>query len=433
MKLGVATPVVTNVAGAPLEWERDAGVEDIGRAAEVAGRLGYHHMTCSEHIGIPSTEAGRRGARYWDPLATFGYVAARTTRIRLATMTLVLGYHHPLAIVKRYGTLDHVSGGRVILGVGVGSLKEEFDLLGAPFDERGPRGDDALRALRAALTSNEPAYHGEFYSFGGLRVDPCAVQPHMSIWVGGRTRRSLRRAVTLADGFVRTKRGGRMTDNTDAKLADGEVFADFIDWRTNHPADDLTPELLNAEFEDEKGVTRKLHRDELLMFMKVVAVAGSETTTRLIGWSGKLLSEHPDQRRQLVNDRSLLPGAIEELLRFEPSALQAARYVTRDIEFHGTTVPAGSAILTLIGAANRDERRFGENAETFDVTRVPRQHLTFGVGVHYCLGNALARIEGRIALDEIMNRFPDWEVDHDAAVFSSSSAVRGWDSMPAQV
>lgn len=242
-----------------------------------------------------------------------------------------------------------------------------------------------------------------------------------------------RRVQEDGEKFVRTKRGGRMTDNTDAKLADGEVFADFIDWRTTHPADDLTTELLNAEFQDENGVTRKLHRDELLMFMKVVAVAGSETTTRLIGWSGKLLSEHPDQRRRLVDDRSLLPGAIEELLRFEPPALQAARYVTRDIAFHGQTVPEGSAILTLIGAANRDERRFGETAESFDVTRVPRQHLTFGVGAHYCLGNALARIEGRIALDEIMNRFPDWEVDLDAAVFSSSSAVRGWDSMPARV
>lgn len=242
-----------------------------------------------------------------------------------------------------------------------------------------------------------------------------------------------RRVQEDGEKFVRTKRGGRMTDNTDAKLADGEVFADFIDWRTTHPADDLTTELLNAEFEDENGVTRKLHRDELLMFMKVVAVAGSETTTWLIGWSGKLLSEHPDQRRRLVDDRSLLPGAIEELLRFEPPALQAARYVTRDIAFHGQTVPEGSAILTLIGAANRDERRFGETAESFDVTRLPRQHLTFGVGAHYCLGNALARFEGRIALDEIMNRFPDWEVDLDAAVFSSSSAVRGWDSMPARV
>lgn len=201
MKLGIATPVVTNVAGAPLTWEKDATIEDIGHVAETADRLGYHHLTCSEHIGIPATEAGRRGARYWDPLATFGYVSARTEQIRLATMTLVLGYHHPLAIVKRYGTLDHVSGGRVILGVGVGTLKEEFDLLGAPFDDRGPRADDALRALRAALASDEPAYDGEFYSFGGLTVDPCAVQPHMPIWIGGRTKRSLRRALTLADGW----------------------------------------------------------------------------------------------------------------------------------------------------------------------------------------------------------------------------------------
>lgn len=192
---------MTNVAGAPLTWENDASIADIGRVAEAADRLGYHHLTCSEHIGIPASEAGRRGARYWDPLATLGYVSARTTRIRLATMTLVLGYHHPLEIVKRYGTLDHVSGGRLILGLGVGSLKQEFDLLGAPFDDRGARGDDALRALRAALPTNEPEYHGEYYSFGGLTVDPCALQAHVPFWIGGRTKRSLRRALTLADGW----------------------------------------------------------------------------------------------------------------------------------------------------------------------------------------------------------------------------------------
>jgi probable F420-dependent oxidoreductase len=201
LKLAIATPVVTNVAGAPLTWERDASIEEVGRVAETADRLGYHHLTCSEHIGIPATEAGRRGSRYWDPLATLGYVAARTSRIRLATMTLVLGYHHPLAIVKRYGTLDHVSGGRVILGVGVGTLKEEFDLLGAPFDDRGDRADDALRALRAGLSSNEPVYAGKYYSFGGLTVDPSALQARIPIWIGGRTKRSLRRAVTLAEGW----------------------------------------------------------------------------------------------------------------------------------------------------------------------------------------------------------------------------------------
>ena len=235
------------------------------------------------------------------------------------------------------------------------------------------------------------------------------------------------------DRHVRTERGGQMTDNPEGTLSDGQVFAEFIDWRVDHPADDLTTELLKAEFTDETGTTRKLRRDELLMFMNLVAVAGAETTTRLIGWTGKLLSEHPDQRRQLVADRSLLPGAIEEILRYEPPALQIARHVLQDVEFYGRTVPRGSAILTLVGAANRDERRFGEDAESFDVNRAPRQHLTFGVGAHYCLGNALARIEGRIALDEIMNRFPEWDVDLDNAVFSSSSAVRGWDSMPAHV
>ena len=242
-----------------------------------------------------------------------------------------------------------------------------------------------------------------------------------------------RRVQEDGDKHVRTERGGQMTDKADGTLTDGQVLADFIDWRINHPADDLTTELLNAEFEDETGSTRKLRRDELLVFMNVVAVAGAETTTRLIGWAGKLLSEHPDQRRQLVADRSLLPRAIEEILRFEPPALQVGRYVTRDVEFHDQIVPQGSAILALVGAANRDEHRFGPDAESFDITRAPRQHLTFGVGLHYCLGNALARIEGRVALDEIMNRFPDWEVDLDQAIFSSASAVRGWDSMPARI
>ncbi len=234
------------------------------------------------------------------------------------------------------------------------------------------------------------------------------------------------------DRHIRTERGGQL-DHSDGMITDGQVFADFIDWRVDNPSDDLTTELLEAEFEDETGTRRRLHRDELLMFMNVVAVAGAETTTRLIGWTGKLLSEYPDQRRRLVADRSLLPGAIEEILRYEPPALQAARYVTRDVEYYGQTVPEGSAILTLIGAANRDDQRFGPGAESFDIARAPRQHLTFGVGAHYCLGNALARIEGRIALDEILARFPDWDVDLDNAVFSSSSAVRGWDSMPARV
>jgi probable F420-dependent oxidoreductase len=201
-KLSVATPVLTMFPWGSGEWERDASIEDVAQIAEAADQLGYHHLTCSEHVALPAAVGKQRGTRYWDPLATLGYLAARTRRIRLATNVLVLGYHHPLEIAKRYGTLDKVSDGRLILGVGVGSLKEEFDLLGAPFADRGPRGDDALRALRAALSVPEPAYHGEFYSFGDMVVDPCAVQEHVPIWIGGRTLRSLRRAVTLADGWA---------------------------------------------------------------------------------------------------------------------------------------------------------------------------------------------------------------------------------------
>ncbi|ORV89326.1 LLM class F420-dependent oxidoreductase [Mycobacterium interjectum] len=201
-RLSISTPVVTMLPQISGEWEKQASIDDLAQIAEAADRLGYHHLTCSEHIALPAAEQHRRGARYWDPLATFGYLAARTRRIRLATNVLVLGYHHPLEIAKRYGTLDKVSDGRLILGVGVGSLKEEFDVLGVPFDDRGARGDDALRALRASLSVPQPSYHGEFYSFDGMVVDPCAVQQRVPIWVGGRTLRSLRRAATLADGWA---------------------------------------------------------------------------------------------------------------------------------------------------------------------------------------------------------------------------------------
>jgi probable F420-dependent oxidoreductase len=201
MQLAVGTPVVTLLPGAHAAWEETATIDDLARIAETADRLGYHHLNCSEHVGVPPAQAVRRGSRYWDPLPTFGYLAARTEQIRFATNVLVLGYHHPLEIVKRYGTLDVVSGGRLILGVGVGTLKEEFDLLGAPFDDRGGRADDALNALRASLSSNEPAYDGPYYSFGGLIVDPCARQERVPIWVGGRTLRSLRRAARLGDGW----------------------------------------------------------------------------------------------------------------------------------------------------------------------------------------------------------------------------------------
>jgi probable F420-dependent oxidoreductase len=202
VKLGIVTPAVTRLPRAHAQWEEAAGIDEIARVAVEAERLGYHHLTCSEHVALPAEVAETRGATYWDPLATFGYIAASTTTIRLATHVLVLAYHHPLAIAKRYGTLDRVSGGRLVLGVGVGSLREEFELLGAEFEGRGDRADDAIRALRASLSQIEPVYRGGHYAYDGFVVDPCALQPHVPIWVGGRTARSLRRAVALADGWT---------------------------------------------------------------------------------------------------------------------------------------------------------------------------------------------------------------------------------------
>ena len=202
MRIGIDTPIVTRVPGAHSAWEETAGVAELARVAVAADRLGFHHLTCSEHVAVPADAAEVRGATYWDPLATLGYLAARTERIRLATKVLVLGYHHPLAIAKRYGTLDTVSGGRLILGLGVGSLREEFALLDAAFADRGARADDALRALRAALSERKPHYEGAFHRFSGMIVDPHAAQGRVPLWIGGRTARSLRRACELADGWT---------------------------------------------------------------------------------------------------------------------------------------------------------------------------------------------------------------------------------------
>jgi cytochrome P450 len=209
----------------------------------------------------------------------------------------------------------------------------------------------------------------------------------------------------------------------------GEVFADYIDWRTDHPSDDLMTQLIQAEFEDETGTTRRLRREEVLNFVNLLAAAGNETTTRLIGWAGKVLAEHPDQRRQMAEDPSLIPQAIEEILRFEAPSPVQARYVTTDVEHHGTTVPAGSIMALLNGSANRDDRRFPDG-DSFDIHREIDHHLSFGYGIHFCLGSHLARLEGRVALDEVLKRFPEWEVDWDNARQARTSTVRGWERLP---
>lgn len=206
------------------------------------------------------------------------------------------------------------------------------------------------------------------------------------------------------------------------------AFVEYIDWRAAHPSDDLMTDLLRAEVEGPDGALRPLERGEVLAYTAMIAGAGNETSARLIGFMGQLLGEHPDQRRELVADPALIPAAVEETLRFEAPSPVQARYVARDVEWHGRRVAEGSYMLLLNGSANRDDRRFTE-PDRYDIHRKPG-HLSFGQGIHFCLGAALARLEARIAFEEVLKRWSDWEVDYTNAQRARTSSVRGWARMP---
>jgi cytochrome P450 len=205
------------------------------------------------------------------------------------------------------------------------------------------------------------------------------------------------------------------------------LLAYFDDDLKRRDADDegLIAQLLRTEVDG-----RSLTREELLGFCVLFVIAGHETTTKMVANAIELLSRHPEQRDSLVADPELIPGAVEEVLRFHNSTQYMHRTVTRDLELHGQQIRAGDSVLLLIGAANHDPREFGPTAEQFDIMRRPPRHLAFGYGVHFCLGAALARLEGRVALEEILRRLPDFEVDHAAKVRFHSSNVTGWTHLP---
>ncbi len=230
------------------------------------------------------------------------------------------------------------------------------------------------------------------------------------------------------DGGLRLE-DGEMPEARTLDEDEMALFADYIDWRREHPSDDLMTDLLNAEYEDVDGVRKHLTKEQVLGYIGLLASAGNETTNRLIAWTGKVLAEHPDQRREVLEDRDLIPNTIEEVLRYEPPSPIQARYVTEDVEHHGEAVPEGSTLVLLTASANRDDRRF-DDPDRFDIHRTIEHHLTFGHGIHFCLGAALARMEGQVALDEVLNRFPEWEVDWDHAVQARTSTVRGWETLP---
>jgi cytochrome P450 len=206
------------------------------------------------------------------------------------------------------------------------------------------------------------------------------------------------------------------------------LFAEYIEWRSTHPSDDLMTDLLNAEVEEPDGSRRRLERNEVLAYTAMIAGAGNETTARLIGAMGQLLGEHPEQRHELVADRSLIPSAVEESLRYEPPSPVQARYVARDVEHYGHIVAEGSYMLLINASANRDESRFPD-PDRYDIHRTGG-HLSFGQGLHFCLGSALARLEARVAFEEVLNRWTDWDVDYGNASRAHTSSVRGWARLP---
>ncbi|MHB8220783.1 MAG: cytochrome P450 [Acidimicrobiales bacterium] len=223
--------------------------------------------------------------------------------------------------------------------------------------------------------------------------------------------------------------------NDTAGASWGALSAYLIDQlrsRRTRPRDDMLTDLLDAEPVDHDGSRYRLGVEDSAVLALLLISAGTETVARLIGWAAFLLARHPDQQAALVADPSLLPGAVEEVLRFEsPSPVQARR-TTVPVVRHGSTVPAGSRVLLLNGAANRDGRRYPD-ADRFDVRRRTDLHLAFGYGVHFCLGAALARLEGRIAVEELLAHHPRFVVEDEGAVLLSTSTVRGYEHLPVRV
>jgi cytochrome P450 len=226
---------------------------------------------------------------------------------------------------------------------------------------------------------------------------------------------------------------GAARRNVDAvsELSSG-VFAllpDLIEARGRAPEEDLISALVHAELDDVQGESRSLTDEEIVNFVQLIATAGSETVVRLLGFAAVELARHPDQRELLVADPTLIPGAVEETLRYEaPSPIQG-RWVTQDVEIHGMVVPRGSKMALLNGSADRDPRHFPD-PDSYDVRRAIDRHLAFGYGTHFCIGAALARLEGRVAIAETLKRFPRWQVDEEGLRRIHTTTVRGYTHVP---
>ena len=208
-----------------------------------------------------------------------------------------------------------------------------------------------------------------------------------------------------------------------------EYVKGLIEERRRQPREDLITVLAEAQYDDVDGRTRRLSDEECGAFTTLLAAAGAETTAKLLGHAIYLLGKHPEQREALWQDPSRMPGAIEEFLRYEPPSQFQGRLAMRDMEWHGVTIPEGARVALVAGAACRDEREFPD-PERFDIQRSPERAIYFGHGHHVCIGKSLARLETRIALEEVAARFPNYEVDESGITRTYQAHVKGYVNLP---
>ena len=290
--------------------------------------------------------------------------------------------------------------------------------------------EDRIREVCAGLLDAQVGRGGFDYvqDFSAI-VPPTIISSLLGVPASDQER--MRRVI---DDIFHIEEGVGMINPTsmDAMATLNEYLSGQFEDRRAHPADDMFTDLVQAEVIDDEGVPRRLTDGELMEFGTVIFVAGTETVARHLGWVADVLEAYPEQRAELARDFSLIPNAIEEILRYEPPSPVNARWTTRDVSVDGVTVPEGSRVILITGSAGRDERKY-PHPDVLDIHRTVDLHLTFGYGIHFCLGAALARMEGRIGLEETLKRWPEWKVDREHAVPLFTSTVRGYLNLPVLV
>jgi cytochrome P450 len=305
-------------------------------------------------------------------------------------------------------------------------------LLSRAFTPRAVKGiEDRVRVFAQTLLDQQVGSAGfDFVEDFGARIPGMVIAAML-----GTPDADLEHLRHLTDAQLRIEEGEGLDDRTaynEAAQKLGTYFMEQALARRKDPTDDIMSALVTMEFEDEKGVTRKLDDLEAVQYIHLLSAAGNETVARFTGWAGATLAQYPQQRAKLVARPDLIPNAVEEILRYEPPSMALARVTTRNVTWYDEIVPAGSVVVLLTAATGRDQRQFAHpDPDTLDVERNIERHLSFGFGIHVCMGASLARLEARIVVEEMLKRFPEWDVEwNETEIVHTGSAVRGYCKLP---